>query len=145
MSDEGAVSFGEALSFLYENRLRDDGKPYSDRDISNALRKSGVDASYSYLWMLRSGKKDHPRTNVVVGLAQFFRVPAGYFLDRAVYDDWRNRLGAEANAAGPEAGASSMLMRNFSGMSSRSQSLLEALAVHVSALEGDDGSAAADD
>lgn len=138
VAGEGAVSFAEALSFLYDQRLRDDGKPYSDRDVADALQASGVDASYSYLWMLRKGRKDNPRTNVVMGLAAFFRVPAGFFLDRPVYDAWRKRFEAGTGFPVPR-GPHSVMRRSFDGMSDRSQQLLAALAAHVSALEGEDG------
>ncbi|WP_410673786.1 hypothetical protein [Amycolatopsis sp. cmx-4-68] len=133
------MSFAEALTFLYDKRLRDDGKPYSDRDVADALQAAGVDVSHSYLWMLRKGRKDHPRTNIVTGLAAFFHVPAGFFLDRPVYDAWRKRLATPAEGSVPvPRGGHSILRRGFEGMSDRSQSLLEALAAHVHELEGDD-------
>jgi hypothetical protein len=139
VAEEGAVSFAEALSFLYDKRLRDDGKPYSDRDVADALQAAGVEVSHSYLWMLRKGRKDHPRTNIVTGLAAFFVVPAGFFLDRPVYDAWRKRIAAPADGSPPAPrGAQSVLRRSFEGMSDRSQNLLEALAAHVHGLENDD-------
>lgn len=133
------MSFAEALSFLYDKRLRDDGKPYSDRDVEDALKASGVSASHSYLWMLRKGRKNFPRTNIVTGLARFFGVPAGFFLDRPVYDAWRKRLSAPVDTGPPAPrGSQSVMRRSFEGMSDRSQSLLEALAEHVSELEGEE-------
>ncbi|MEV6830714.1 hypothetical protein [Amycolatopsis sp. NPDC051102] len=139
MAEEGAVSFAEALTFLYDKRLRDDGKPYSDRDVADALQAAGVEVSHSYLWMLRKGRKDHPRTNIVTGLAAFFLVPAGFFLDRPVYDAWRKRIATPGEGSLPvQRGGHSILRRSFEGMSDRSQSLLEALAAHLHELEGDD-------
>ncbi|MDT8910917.1 hypothetical protein [Amycolatopsis sp. PS_44_ISF1] len=136
------MSFAEALSFLYEQRPRDDGKPYSDRNVAEALEASGVEASYSYLWMLRKGRKNNPRADVVTGLAAFFRVPAGFFLDRPVYEAWRKRIENDADLPMPR-GQHSILRRSFDGMSDRSQQLLAALAAHVSSLEGEDGTGTA--
>lgn len=141
MTLEGAVSFQEALGFLYENRRREDGKAHSDRDVAEAVTASGVEVSYSSLWQMRTGKQPHPRTNIVVGLARFFRVPAGFFLDRDVYESWRRKLSASGEHDMPlQRGASPqpMMLRSFA-MSDRSTSLLQELAEHVRGLEAKDG------
>jgi hypothetical protein len=141
MTFEGAVSIQEALSFLYENRRREDGKAHSDRDVAEALIASGVEVSYSSLWQMRTGKQPYPRTNIVKALADFFRVPGGFFLDQEVYDTWRRKLSASEEHDMPRQRGGSpqpMLLRSF-GMSDRSTSLLQALAEHVSELEAEDG------
>ncbi|MEV6907599.1 hypothetical protein [Amycolatopsis sp. NPDC051071] len=141
MTLEGAVSIQEALSFLYENRRREDGKPHSDRDVADALKASGADVSYSSLWQIRSGKQPHPRTNIVVALAAFFGVPAGFFLDHEVYEDWRRKLSEELEMPHQRAGSSwvTLLRSSNEAMSQRSTALLRELTEHVRGLEARDG------
>ncbi|GAA4527531.1 hypothetical protein [Amycolatopsis samaneae] len=136
------VSIQEALTFLYAKRKREDGKPYSDRDVSEALAGYAVEASHSYLWQLRNGRKDNPRANVLYGLGKFFGVPAGFFLDLEVYERWRMRIsaGADADIPAPR-GQHAMLLRGDRRVSDRFQALLDQLTDHVSELENDDGTA----
>lgn len=147
MAEDNGVSFAEALSFLIDKRTREDRKPYSDRDISQALKDAGVEVSYSYIWMLRSGKKTDPRVSVVNGLARFFAVPSGFFLDRLVHDEWVRRIkhsaadGSEVPAQrgrNHQHGPAALLRASLPGMSDQARSLIEALAAHVSDLESED-------
>ncbi|MER6665701.1 hypothetical protein ABT256_14255 [Amycolatopsis japonica] len=139
MTLEGVVSIQEALSFLYENRRREDGKPHSDRDVADALTTVGVDVSYSSLWQMRTGKQPHPRTNIVVGLARFFDVPAGFFLDRDVYDDWRRKLSGEPDMPRQRVGSGATTMLRSFAISDRSANLIQELTEHVRGLEARDG------
>jgi hypothetical protein len=142
MADEGDVSFEEALSFLFDKCTRKGGKPFSDREVSRELKALKVDASYSYIWMLRSGKKTDPRASVITGLARFFGVPSGFFLDRAVHDEWVKRINrgtesAEVPAQRGRRGQAALLRGSFPGMSDQARTLIEALAAHVSELESE--------
>lgn len=137
------VSFAEALSFLVDKRPQADGKPVSDRELSRLLKEIDADASYSYIWMLRNGKKTDPRASVIIGLARYFGVPAGFFLDRAVYDEWVQRIERDAEPAevpaqrGRRRGQAALLRSSFPGMSDQARDLIEALAAHVSELESE--------
>jgi hypothetical protein len=146
MAEQGDVSFAEALSFLFDKCAREDGKPYSDRDVAQALKDDGVDISYSYVWLLRQGKKDDPRASHIRGFARFFGVPSGFFLDREVHARWVERIERSKEPAVPaqQRRGQAVLLRNFAGMSARSTSLIEALAAHVIELESEDDAAAHD-
>lgn len=139
MAEAGRVSFAEALSFLVDSCRRGDGKPYSDRDIAQSLKAAGVpDSSYSYVWMLRTGKQTDPRASVVLGLAQFFDVPAGFFLDPAVHAEWTDRIDRRTRPQEVPAqrqGHAALLRTGLPGMSDQARTLIQALAEHVSGLE----------
>ncbi|WP_410648185.1 hypothetical protein [Amycolatopsis sp. cmx-4-54] len=149
MTLEGAVSVQEALAFLVENRRREDGKAHTDRDIADALKAMGTEVSYSAVWQMRTGGQPHPRTNLIQALACFFRVPAGFFLDREVFDSWSKKLTTPDEPEMPLPGGMPLqrggspqhlpILLRTTGMSDRSMSLLDALAAHVSELEAKDG------
>ena len=53
---------------------------------------SGLTISATYLYMLRTGRRDNPRVDVIRGLAAYFHVPAGYLLDTDHNDEDADRL-----------------------------------------------------
>ncbi|MYW96026.1 hypothetical protein G3I59_36835 [Amycolatopsis rubida] len=141
MAGANEVSFAEALSFLYDRCKRENGKPYSDRDVAQVLKEAGAaDSSHSYLWMLRNGKKTDPRASVIGALARFFGVPAGFFLDPAVHAEWTDRIDRrtrppEVPAQRQGQGQAVLLRAGLPGISDQARTLIEALAEHVSELE----------
>ncbi|WP_051166262.1 hypothetical protein [Amycolatopsis orientalis] len=139
MAEGSEVSFTEALRFLFDRCKRDDGKPYSDRDVAQALRAAGAaDSSYSYVSLLRNGKKTDPRASVVRALASFFGVPAGFFLDPAVHAEWCDRIDRHTRPLEvpvQRRGQAVLLRAGLPGISDQARTLIEALAEHVSELE----------
>jgi transcriptional regulator with XRE-family HTH domain len=81
-------------------RRRDGPSATSDREYSNEYvareiaRISGVSISQSYIWQLRKGRKDNPTLRHLQALAEFFGVPAAYFLDDEVTERVNNQLTA---------------------------------------------------
>jgi transcriptional regulator with XRE-family HTH domain len=73
--------FAELLSRLLEGTLREDGKPYSPKDVAEALNREAGErlASPTYVWQLVTGESPNPTYRVIEGLARFFGVPAQYF------------------------------------------------------------------
>jgi transcriptional regulator with XRE-family HTH domain len=84
-ADEDMPSFGHLLEGLFDRRRKPNGRPYSNEEVAAAIRSTGVDISQNYIWCLRKGTRDDPRGSHIKALAQFFDVPAGYFLDHEIY------------------------------------------------------------
>ena len=87
VADTGSArSFAQLLNHLFATMAKPDGGEYSNEDVSSMLREQGEQISASYLWQLRTSKKDNPTRRHMKALAQFFGVPGGYFLEDAVTD-----------------------------------------------------------
>lgn len=93
--DERAVpSLAERLDRLFRTvRKRDEDtgelREYSLREVADAITAAGTPISFSYIGLLRSGRKDNPDLKRLVAVAQFFGVPVEYFTttsDRLVRD-----------------------------------------------------------
>lgn len=54
---------------------------YTYDEVASAIRDHGTMISHTYVWQLRKGIRDNPTKRHLEGLAQFFGVPASYFLD----------------------------------------------------------------
>lgn len=55
---------------------------YSYAAVASAIREQqGISISHTYLWQLRTGRRDNPTIQHLTALANFFGVPVGYFLD----------------------------------------------------------------
>lgn len=56
--------------------------PYTNDEVARSIAASGGPTiSASYIWSLRTGKKDNPTKRHLEALATFFRVPPSYFFD----------------------------------------------------------------
>lgn len=50
--------------------------------VAEAIRgQQGIQISHTYIWQLRTGRRDNPTIQHLGGLAAFFGVPVAYFLD----------------------------------------------------------------
>ncbi|WP_305785944.1 helix-turn-helix domain-containing protein [Symbioplanes lichenis] len=50
--------------------------------VAEAIReRQGIAISHTYIWQLRTGRRDNPTIQHLRGLATFFGVPVAYFLD----------------------------------------------------------------
>jgi transcriptional regulator with XRE-family HTH domain len=58
-------------------------KPYTPADVAVAMNEAAGErvTSGTYLWQLRTGRKDNPTYKVLIGLADFFGVSPTYFFD----------------------------------------------------------------
>ncbi|MFI9755784.1 XRE family transcriptional regulator [Streptomyces collinus] len=69
------------------NRLFDvvhppDRGPYSNSEVAKLMAERGLETVTStYLWMLRTGRRDNPTMRHLEALASFFGVPAAYWFD----------------------------------------------------------------
>jgi transcriptional regulator with XRE-family HTH domain len=76
---EGVFSIAGKLDRLF----RTTGKPEpSYMAIAEAIREGqGVPISHTYIWQLRTGRRDNPTVQHLTALAGYFGVPVAYFLD----------------------------------------------------------------
>lgn len=78
---------GEALSVKIERlfqTVRPEGgrEPYSNKEVAQACQEaSGETFSSTYIWQLRTGRRDNPTKRHLEALAQFFDVPPAYFFN----------------------------------------------------------------
>ncbi|MDY7088090.1 MAG: helix-turn-helix domain-containing protein [Actinomycetota bacterium] len=74
----GAFSIAEKLDRLFRQH-----KPEpSYMAVSEAVRSGqGVAISHTYIWQLRTGRRDNPTVAHLTALATYFGVPVAYFID----------------------------------------------------------------
>lgn len=77
-------SIAEKLDRLFQ-QVRSAGQgEFSYMAVAEAIRaRQGIQISHTYIWQLRTGRRDNPTVQHLTGLATFFGVPVAYFLDDA--------------------------------------------------------------
>jgi transcriptional regulator with XRE-family HTH domain len=78
----GAFSISEKLDRLFRQvRPAGQAEP-SYMAVAEAIRAGqGVQISHTYIWQLRTGRRDNPTVAHLTALATYFGVPVAYFLD----------------------------------------------------------------
>jgi transcriptional regulator with XRE-family HTH domain len=84
-------SLADKLDHLFRTVHPRDRGEFSYDEVAAAIQQAGVSISGSYLWLLRSGRRDNPTKKHIAALAQFFGVPPAYFFD----DDAAEKIDAE--------------------------------------------------
>ncbi|MFJ1702735.1 helix-turn-helix domain-containing protein [Kitasatospora sp. NBC_00374] len=75
-------TLSDRIDRLFQVVRRPSGEPYSHEEVARACREaSGETFSATYLWQLRTGRRDNPTKRHLEALAQFFQVPPSYFFD----------------------------------------------------------------
>jgi transcriptional regulator with XRE-family HTH domain len=81
-TEHTSSTLAERIDALFQLVLGPDRRPYTNEVVARACREgSGVSFSTTYLWQLRTGRRDNPTKRHLEALAQFFRVPPAYFFD----------------------------------------------------------------
>ncbi|MCX4690396.1 helix-turn-helix domain-containing protein [Kitasatospora purpeofusca] len=81
-ADSGASTLAVKLDRLFDVVRRPDREPYTHEEVARACREAtGETFSATYLWQLRTGRRDNPTKRHLEALAQFFQVPPAYFFD----------------------------------------------------------------
>lgn len=88
----GAFSIAEKLDRLFR-QVRPAGRAEpSYMAVAEAIRtRQGVQISHTYIWQLRTGRRDNPTVQHLSALAAYFGVPVAYFLD----DEQTRRVDAQ--------------------------------------------------
>lgn len=97
-----AATLADKIDRLFDVIRRANGEQYSHEDVARACRESsGESFSATYLWQLRTGRRDNPTKRHLEALANFFQVPLTYFFDEQIgaeIDSELKFLGALRNA-----------------------------------------------
>ena len=91
MSTPQQATLAQKIDRLFDVVRREGGAQYTHEEVASACRKStGETFSATYLWQLRTGRRDNPTKRHLEALANFFQVPLAYFFD--------DEIGAEIDA-----------------------------------------------
>ncbi|MFF4709700.1 XRE family transcriptional regulator [Streptomyces sp. NPDC001288] len=75
-------SLADRIEHLFQTVRRPDRTPYSNEEVARCCRElTGESFSTTYLWQLRTGRRDNPTKRHLEALASFFEVPVAYFFD----------------------------------------------------------------
>ncbi|MDW6064939.1 helix-turn-helix domain-containing protein [Streptomyces sp. FXJ1.4098] len=75
-------ALADKIDTLFKVVRRPDRQQYSHEEVARACREAtGETFSATYLWQLRTGRRDNPTKRHLEALAQFFQVPPAYFFD----------------------------------------------------------------
>jgi transcriptional regulator with XRE-family HTH domain len=74
-------TLAERLDHLFRTAHPENRGPYTAKEVAEAINlAAGEDViSHSYVWQLRTGKKDNPTRKHIQALAAFFKVSPLYF------------------------------------------------------------------
>ena len=87
------------LSHLFRTVHPADRKSHTPAEVAAAINEAAGErvTSGTYLWQLKTGRRDNPTFKVILGLAEFFSVPPTYFFEDATAG--RGTMPAEVLAA----------------------------------------------
>jgi transcriptional regulator with XRE-family HTH domain len=73
--------FAERLDLLFRTVHPKDRSPYTPADVAEAINAEAGErvVSGTYLWLLRTGRRDNPTMKHLVAISRFFGVPPTYF------------------------------------------------------------------
>jgi transcriptional regulator with XRE-family HTH domain len=101
------------IDALFRAVRRPSREQYSHEEVAKACREAtGESFSATYLWQLRTGRRDNPTKRHLEVLAQFFQVPVAYFFDDDQGDAMAKEL--ELLTALRDAGVRNMALRAVS-------------------------------
>ncbi|MET8763195.1 helix-turn-helix domain-containing protein [Lentzea sp. NPDC004782] len=107
--DEGASRIADKLNHLFRTVRRGEDE-HSNKAVAEAIaEQQGVPISHTYIWQLRTGRRDNPTIGHLTALATFFGVPVAYFLDDA--ESARIDQDLELLSAMREAGVTEIALR----------------------------------
>jgi transcriptional regulator with XRE-family HTH domain len=77
-----AKTLAEKIDTLFDVVRRPNREQFSHEEVAKACREaSGESFSATYLWQLRTGRRDNPTKRHLEALANYFHVPVAYFFD----------------------------------------------------------------
>ncbi|MGW3950736.1 XRE family transcriptional regulator [Streptomyces sp. NPDC004752] len=76
------TTLADKIDALFRIVRRPSREQFSHEEVARACREAtGESFSATYLWQLRTGRRDNPTKRHLEALAQFFDVPVAYFFD----------------------------------------------------------------
>lgn len=126
-------SLADKINRLFEALHDDDGGgPRSNDEVAEAITLAGTKISASYLWLLRTGRRDNPGKNHLEAIAGYFRVPPAYFFDDRIAQEIHAEL--DLLAAMRKAGVRELALR-AADLSADSVRAIAAMVEHARRLE----------
>jgi transcriptional regulator with XRE-family HTH domain len=133
--EQEPMDLAAKLGRLFET-MRPPGSPdreYSNEEVARGVADAGGPTiSGTYVWMLRTGRRDNPTKHHLEALARFFGVSPAYFFDDERAPQIDEQLAAAA--AMRDAGVRSVAMR-ASGLSPQSLAAVMSMVDRVRELE----------
>lgn len=81
-SASSSSTLADKIDALFRVVRRPNREQFSHEEVARACREaSGESFSATYLWQLRTGRRDNPTKRHLEALARFFDVPVMYFFD----------------------------------------------------------------
>lgn len=130
----GASTLAEKLNHLFAAVHPGGRGEYTYREVAAALETlGGPKISATYLWQLRTGKRDNPTLQHLEALSRFFGVPPAYFFDDTIAE----RVDAELRLLTllRDAPVRQIALRS-AGLSPRGLRAITEMIEHVRAVEG---------
>ena len=104
------TSLAAKIDKLFQVVRKPNREQYSHDEVARACRAAtGESFSTTYLWQLRTGRRDNPTKRHLEALAQFFQVSPAYFFD----DEQSARIAEELELLGAlrDAGVRNVALR----------------------------------
>ena len=104
------TSLAAKIDKLFQVVRKANREQYSHDEVAKACREAtGESFSTTYLWQLRTGRRDNPTKRHLEALAQFFQVSPAYFFD----DEQSARIAEELELLGAlrDAGVRNVALR----------------------------------
>lgn len=122
------------LDYLFRAVHPRDRGPYTPAEVADAINKAAEEKviSGTYVWQLRTGRKDNPTYKHLVALSRFFGVSPAYFFDEG--DLKRGVMSPEAQVAFADDAARDLALRSM-GLSERSIGVIREMVENARALE----------
>jgi|SRR5579863_9463227 len=133
--DPPARLLADRLDRLFRTVHPKDRGPYTHAEVAGAINTAAGDSviSATYLWQLRTGRRDNPTRKHLSALAAFFGVSPMYFFDDA--EAGRDAVPAELIAALKDDSVREMALR-AAGLSDRSLKAIRDMIENARAVEG---------
>ncbi|WP_327279078.1 MULTISPECIES: helix-turn-helix transcriptional regulator [unclassified Streptomyces] len=97
MEHDQSPTFAQLLDHLFREVHPPSRGPYTYAEVAEGIRKvssgEGRGVTASAIQQLRTGVKQNPTRHTIKALADFFGVPAGYFVDGAAAERTKAEIG----------------------------------------------------
>ena len=132
--DDKPDSLAGRLDLLFRTKHPAGAAEPSYQEVADALAHAGGPAvTAAYLYMLRTGRRTNPRSELLTALARYFGVPVSYFLDDQDADDLTGQL--QLLVALRDSGAEHLALRAH-GLSDGSRQALATMVEQLRKAEG---------
>ena len=134
-ADQPETLLARRLDHLFRTVHPKDRGPYTHAEVADAVNKAAGDGviSGTYVWQLRTGRRDNPTRKHLSALAAFFGVSPMYFFDDA--EAGRDAVQAELITALKDGSVREMTLR-AAGLSDRSLKAIRDMIESARAVEG---------